>query len=102
MNTNQFLNRIKDSVKQFDQNAEVILFGSRARKDNTSSSDWDFLILLNKKANEKIKDQIRDELFEIELESEQVISTIIHSKTSWTDLSITPLYDNIKKEGIRI
>ena len=102
MDTNQFLSKIKESVKHFDNDAEVILFGSRARKDHSSFSDWDFLILLNCSAEEVMKEQIRDELFEVELESEQVISTIIHSKSNWTDLSITPLYENIKKEGIRI
>ena len=82
-----FLNRIQGTVRQFDKNAEVVLFGSRARNDNRNDSDWDFLILLDIPAKESTKEEIRNELFEIELETDQVISTIIHSKSTWTDRS---------------
>jgi uncharacterized protein len=102
MDTTTFLNKIKETVRYFDNDAEIMLFGSRARGDFKNTSDWDFLILLNKKVNEKLKDEIRDELFEMELDSDQIISTIIQSKQNWKDLDITPLYQNIVKEGIRI
>jgi predicted nucleotidyltransferase len=102
MNTTTFLNRIKETIKHFDSDADVMLYGSRARGDYKNNSDWDFLIILNQNVNEKLKDEIRNELFEMELESNQVISSIIHSKQNWNNLSITPLYKNIYKEGIRL
>jgi predicted nucleotidyltransferase len=102
MNTTTFLNKIKETIKHYDSEADVMLYGSRARGDNKNNSDWDFLIILNQNVNEKLKDEIRNELFEMELESDQVISSIIHSKQSWNNLSITPLYKNIYKEGIRL
>jgi|WetSurMetagenome_2_1015567.scaffolds.fasta_scaffold287343_2 uncharacterized protein len=102
MDTTTFLNKIKETVRHFDNDAEIMLFGSRARGDFKNTSDWDFLILLNKKVNEKLKDEIRNELFEMELDSNQIISTIIQSKQNWKELNITPLYQNIEKEGIRL
>lgn len=102
MDSKYFLNKIKTTVKQFDKNADIILYGSRARGDNKNNSDWDFLILLNKVVNESLKEQIRDELFEMELANDQVVSTIIYSKQNWKDLSITPLYKNIQNDGIRL
>jgi predicted nucleotidyltransferase len=102
MDSNDLLNKLKKTAKQFDANAEIILYGSRARNDYKQYSDWDFLILLNYAVNETLKEQIRDELFEIEIETDQIISTIIHSKQNWNDLSITPLHKNIANDGIRI
>ena len=102
MDSNDLLNKLKNKVKQFDPNAEIILYGSRARNDFNEYSDWDFLILLNYAVNEHLKEQIRNELFDIELESDQIISTIIHSKQNWNNLSVTPLYKNIELDGIRL
>ncbi len=39
------LNEIKNSVKRCDQTAEIYLFGSVARGDNTLGSDIDVLII---------------------------------------------------------
>lgn len=102
MDSALFLDRIKRTVHGFDKAAQVILFGSRARGDAKDVSDWDFLILLNGRVNEEIKANIRNKLLETEIENEQVISTIIYSKENWQNLSITPLFKNIDKEGILV
>jgi len=45
----------------------------------------------------------RELMFEIELETEKPISTFVFSKQEWHDKHLhTPLYDNIKKEGIQL
>ena len=100
MNSTEFLKKIKYRIRKFDNDALIILYGSRARGDFKRESDWDILILLNGSVNENLKENIRDELFEIELEMEQTISSIIHSKKKWNDLNITPFYQNIEKEGV--
>ncbi|MBK7338020.1 MAG: nucleotidyltransferase domain-containing protein [Saprospirales bacterium] len=41
----RILQRIKESIRQVDPQAELILFGSRARNEERSDSDWDLLIL---------------------------------------------------------
>jgi predicted nucleotidyltransferase len=94
--------KVKESVKQVDPYARVILFGSQARGDGKKYSDWDFLILTSRKADEKIKTRIRNALIDTELEAEQVISAIIYSQNSWHRYKITPLYRNIEKEGVEV
>lgn len=84
---NSIIRKIKETIHSKDPEAEAFLFGSRARGDNRIDSDWDVLILVSHpKITNEIEDKFRDELYEIELDSGQVISVFI--------------YKNIKKEGI--
>jgi uncharacterized protein len=97
-----FVNEIKKQVLSIDENATVVLFGSRARKDFKEYSDWDFLILTSLPSDEKFKKKLRDRLFDTELETEQAVSTIIHSYEEWEKLAVTTLFQIIEKEGIKI
>ena len=93
-----------DVVKQLYPEDRIILYGSRAIGDVQKDSDWDFLILIDKDIPEKEKLKIRYALFEIEWETDEVISSIIHSKNEWSNpiMQATPFYRNIVKEGINI
>lgn len=97
------LNKIKSIIKQIDPQAEVILYGSRARGDERPDSDWDLLILVNTKADLDYERIFRHKLFDLELELEQSFSVTVHNKNEW-ELKhwVTPLYQNIAREGIRI
>ncbi len=102
MNRKEFLNKVKIVIHNIDPDAKIILFGSRARGDSKKDSDWDFLILTTEQVNEIFKNKIRDKLFNTEIETEEIISTIIRNKYMWENLKITPLYKNIQKEGLEI
>ncbi len=102
MTRDQLTYKVKRSIKNIDPKASIYLFGSKARGDDSISSDWDFLILTSKEATEKNKKEIRASLIDAELESEQVISTLIYSKSTWENYRNTLLYKNIKRDGIRI
>jgi len=78
------------------------LNSSRARGDFREDSDWDVLILLEKPVNETLKRQLRDRVFDLELETDTVISTLIENKTDWADYAITPLFQNVAKEGVLV
>ena len=75
---------------------------SRARGDNREDSEWDFLILTQLPETKENLKKFKDGIFDAELELEQPISTIIHNSKNWEDLEITPLYQFIQKEGIRV
>ena len=96
--------RISKSSHSRDSQAEAYLFGSRARGDNRTNSDWDILILINETmVTNAIEDKFRDELYNIELDSGQVISTFIYPKTYWNSILIySPLYKNVKLDGIKL
>jgi len=101
MDREQLLQKVKQTVQQIDPQAEVILFGSRARGDARHNSDWDFLILVSKEVTASFREQIWDALYEeVELPFMQIISALIHEKSDWQDVHrVTPLYHNIEKEG---
>jgi predicted nucleotidyltransferase len=100
----QILDKIIGVVKKTEPDSEIYLYGSRARGDAKKLSDWDLLILLNRQNIPfDFETKFMDEFYEIELETGQVISPLIYSKIEWNEKhSITPLYENIKKEGVRI
>ncbi len=102
MTQQELLYKVKESIKMLDPRARIILFGSRARGDFKTNSDWDFLILTSVQVNEHLKKQIRTSLIDTELDAEEVISTLIYSQKQWMDYKVTPLYKNITKEGVEI
>ena len=91
---------IKSAVLSVDQSAEIILFGSRARGDFREDSDWDVLILTdNDEANFRFKKKIRKELFDLQLNVDQVITGIIKNKAVWKQLEYTPFFLEVCKDG---
>lgn len=80
------------------------MFGSFARNENRNNSDIDLLILVDKKhitySDEK---RYTSPLYDLEFETGQIISPIVLSKTKWEKIhQITPLYEDIKREGIEL
>lgn len=95
-------NMITESIRNADPYAVAYLFGSRARGDFQIDSDWDILILVDEqRVTNEIEDKFRDELYDIELESGQIISSFIYPKKYWENTLIySPLYKNIQREGV--
>jgi len=92
---------IRDRIKSVDPDAEAIIFGSRARGDAKKDSDWDILILTDYPVTLKAEDNFRDQLFELEMETSQILSIFIYQKSEWnTRHKVTPLYASIQKEGV--
>ena len=93
---------VKAAVWEFDPTAEVTLFGSRARGDARSDSDYDFLVLLNVPLDFRLKGRILDRLYEVELATEMVISPLIRSKKDWVQMGAFPIHQEISHNGIAI
>jgi len=102
MDQNEFLHKIKLAVLSVDDSAELILFGSRARGDHKKDSDWDILVLTDKEDNYALLSNITDKVYNIELEYEQPVSTIIVDRPRWDKMSITGFYENVKRDGIAL
>ena len=98
------LSKIKNTVLAIEPEATVILYGSFARGDNQIESDMDVLILLDKeKISRDDEKKITRPLYQLELATNQVISPLIKPKKTWYELyPNTPLFINIKREGIVI
>jgi predicted nucleotidyltransferase len=104
MDQNLLKNRISRVIRDKDPRAVAYLFGSRARGDNKPDADWDILILVDdKKVTLDTEDKFIDDLYDLELESGQIISTFIYPKEYWQNTLIySPFYKNIIREGIRL
>ena len=84
--------------------SEIFLYGSQARGDAKKYSDWDLLVLLNTNSVSFSQEtKLMDDFYDLELETGEVISPLVYSKSEWNENhSITPLFEIIKKEGIKI
>ncbi|MBN1927261.1 MAG: nucleotidyltransferase domain-containing protein [Prolixibacteraceae bacterium] len=104
MGQQEILYRIKSGIKAIDSEAEIYLFGSRARGDNRHDSDWDILVVSSKNNIDfEYESELRDPIYDLELESGEVISLLIYSKTDWIKKrAISPLFTNVLKEGVKI
>lgn len=96
------ISTVKKIVHRYDEDATIILFGSRARGDWHEESDWDFLILSNLPEGSEVKEKIRKDILEkIELVTFDNVFTLFHNRQVWEDThSVTPLYYNIAEEGV--
>jgi predicted nucleotidyltransferase len=100
----ELLEQVKQAVHGIEPDADIILYGSRARGDAHAESDWDFLILLDGAVDDARTDTIRHRLYEIEWDAGEVISSIVRSRQEWdTPLhQVTPLSKVIRAQGILI
>jgi len=94
---------IRQYISSVDPEAEVILYGSRARGNPRHDSDWDILVLTNYKADILTERKFRNRIYDLELETGECFSVFVYSKHDWQTIqSITPFYQNVTREGIRI
>ncbi len=102
MNEKDFLLQLKKAVLSYDDKAQLILFGSRARGDFKQDSDWDILILTPHVVDADYRNNLTDLIFDTELKYAQQVSTLVINQTSWEEWEILPLYKNIQKEGVLV
>ena len=97
-----FLNKIQDEVHLLIPGAVIILYGSQARAEAKAESDWDLLILVDKKPPRELVIKVRDRLYELELESDTILSSIVRSRDEWNSdrYSALPFKKRVEREGI--
>lgn len=94
---------IRNYINSIDPTVDVILYGSRARGEERPESDWDILILTDYHADLMTERKFRNKLYDLELETGEVFSVFVYSKNDWqTKQRITPFYQSVSQEGVRI
>ena len=97
----QILERIKQlAIAVLPQGSSLWLYGSRARGDESQSSDWDLLILLDKS---KITSEDYDLAYffrELGWNLNATISPHIYSKKQWKDWSFFFFFKNVEQDKI--
>jgi len=104
MNHEELLEQVKRTIHESEPDAEIILYGSRARRDSDEQSDWDFLILLDGHVDDERIDKIRHHIYEIEWACDEVLCSIIISREEWNSplYKSMPFHRNVELEGIVI
>jgi len=102
MNREALLEQVKRAVSEMEPDAEIILYGSRAREDSRVQSDWDFLVLLDGPVDDERTDKIRHRLYEIKWDSDEVLCCIVRSRQEWNSplWKSMPFRQNVELEGI--
>ena len=94
------LSAIKESVQIIDPGARIILFGSRARGDSQDESDWDILIITDQVISRNYKTEVREGLYQLQLNLEIAINSLFRNRQEWSEPSVMPVDKEIKKEGV--
>ncbi len=102
MNREQLLKRVKQTILGIEPDADVIIYGSRTRKEAGPESDWDFLVLLDGSVDQERIDAVRHRLYDIEWEHGEVISCIVRSRKEWDSplYKAMPFHENVEREGV--
>lgn len=102
MNRQELLEKVKWAIREIEPDAEIILYGSRARKDSDEQSDWDFLVLLDGPVDDERIDKIRHCLYEIEWQCDEVLCSIIRNREEWNSplYKCMPFYRDVEAEGM--
>jgi len=98
----ELLAKVKRSVLEVEPGADVILYGSRARGEAEADAEWDILVLLDGRADADRVARARHQVYQVEWETGEVLSTIVESRQEWdSPLSQgTPFRRNVDREGV--
>lgn len=100
----EVLHSIRETALQvIPSGAKVVLFGSQARGDAHSESDWDILILIDKARvyNEDFY-EIAYPLVELGWKIGENINPLLYTYSDWQKRNFTPFYKNVEQDGIEL
>jgi predicted nucleotidyltransferase len=100
----EILGRVKEAVRRKLPTARVFLYGSVARGTNGPESDYDFLVLTDRSLSTPEENAVYDELFEVELETERVISAMFCGLPEWEAGPIggSPFHHEVERDAIAL
>jgi len=95
------LQEIAEKLSADKRILKAIVYGSRVRGDFRGDSDFDILVVVDKKSRE-LKDKIVDIFYAYELATDMSFSLTIRSQDelNFNERLGSPFFENIKKEGI--
>ncbi len=96
------LHRCKAAVRTVVPNADLILYGSRARGDANDDSDYDVLVIVDGPVNMALEDRMRTSVYPLELETGAMITLIVYGREEWNSplQRATPFHENVEREGV--
>jgi uncharacterized protein len=95
------LQRCKKAIRIAVPDADVILYGSRARGDAKDDSDYDLLVLVDHSAGVALHEQLISSISPLE-DDGAVLTLSIHNRDLWNSklYQAMPFHENVDREGI--
>jgi predicted nucleotidyltransferase len=95
------LQRCKKAIRTVVPDADVILYGSRARGDALGDSDYDILVLVDGTADMALHKSLISRISPLE-EDGAVLTLSIHNRNVWnsTLYQAMPFHENVDREGV--
>ncbi|MBM4049192.1 MAG: nucleotidyltransferase domain-containing protein [Planctomycetes bacterium] len=96
------LRECKGIIQKFVPDATVLLYGSVARGTQEPDSDYDILVLTERSLSTAEEDQVRDAIYDLELERGVIVCALFYSRDQWNDPlhRVMPLHRSVDREGI--
>ena len=103
LSRDEVLDLIRNTVRAVEPDAQIILYGSRARGDARDDSDWDVVILLNKPPmphHERY--EIACDLWDKGFDIGEEINARVYTIDQWNSAPPSLFKYNVKEEGIQL
>jgi predicted nucleotidyltransferase len=96
------LQQCKKAIRAVVPDADVILYGSRARGDAQDDSDYDLLVLVDHSAGVARHEQLISSIYPLELETGAVLTLSIHNRDVWNSklYEAMPFHENVDRDGV--
>ncbi len=100
----QLLAECKAAIREVAPEADLILYGSRARGDAQEDSDYDLLVLVERELDMDLERAVVDRLVPLEVRTGKVLTVLIYSRAQWDSAQYRamPFHKNVTREGVPI
>jgi predicted nucleotidyltransferase len=98
------LAQCRQAIRRAVPDADIILYGSRARGDAGEYSDYDLLVLVDQPVSMALKDRILSSIYPLELETGAMLTLVTYNRRQWESLPYRemPFHKNIERDGVLV
>ena len=93
---------LKDIIAHYDSQAEIVLYGSAARGQRRPDSDYDVVVITDRKLSPQEERDLDRDVYGLQLERGAVLSVMVYAKEQWMNpvFQASPYKRNVIREGI--